>query len=225
MRYSCNNSGEKSCARIHCIWRRRTPFGDGSICTAVVATTRRAIVVSGCAGAGKTGPQSTVKILLDIGDCFRIPLNDRSFAFGQYVYCHPLMGPLVRIFALRSDTPDLPVGRLTGAPLLFPPIFVGLNPPVRLRRWQRIGTLPVGNFEFPRFRASSWLKPGPARDWRVWDGERYENIGDLRDDLRSLEILCVHAYEDVETRILTGKNWMADGLDLGQWSQSALQNP
>jgi hypothetical protein len=105
--------------------------------------------------------------------------------------------------------------------LLFPPIFVGLNPPVRSGRWRRIGVLPVEDFTFPKFRSSTWLQPGIVTDWKIWDGESYEDAGVLPESLRSLEILVVHAYQDVEKRILTGRSWLAEGADFGVWNESA----
>jgi hypothetical protein len=156
-----------------------------------------------------------VKILLDIGDCFSIPLSDGTFAFAQYVSFHSKMGPLIRVFEVRSTTRSVEAIALRNARLLFPPIFVGLNPPVRSGRWKKIGNFAPEDFEFPKFRrsVSSLFSKGTHIDWQIWDGKSYESVGPLSADLIKLEIRGVHAYQDVEERILTGRNWVAELLD------------
>ena len=140
-------------------------------------------------------------------------MADGTFAFAQYAFFHPKVGTLIRVFDVRSQTPTVEAIALKKAKLLFPPIFVGLNPPVRSGRWKKIGNFPPDDFEFPKFRCSlsSSFSKGTHTDWRIWDGESYEHVGPLSGDLRNLDIRSVHACQDVEERILTGRNWGAAG--------------
>jgi len=151
-----------------------------------------------------------MKILLDPGDCFSVPLEDSTFAFGQYMLPHPKVGPLVRIFDFRSPTPNIRVDELRKAALLFPPVFVGLNPPVRSGRWKKIGAFPTEDFEFPMFRASLLLKDGMNNDWKIWDGKTYVTIGTLSPEFEHLELKAVYPYQDLEERILTGRDWIQE---------------
>jgi hypothetical protein len=152
------------------------------------------------------------RVLLEPGDCFSIPLRDGRFAFGQYVHLHPVYGTLIRVFDLIS-TEVVPPEVLARASLRFPPIFVGLNPPVRMGRWRKIGHTPIDDFLFPKFRCSFERRIGINHDWKIWDGERYEKVGDLPVEYRSLEFAGTYAYGDVEERILTGRNPFAEGVE------------
>jgi len=153
----------------------------------------------------------SIRILLDPGDCFSIPLEDGTFAFGQYLLSHPKVGTLIRVFDLRSSTRDVAVDDLKRSKLLFAPIFVGLNPPVRSGRWKKVGAFPIeDDFEFPRFRASLLLRDTENTDWKIWDGRSYTQLGRLTPEFKHLELKCVYAYGDVERRILTGRDWIAD---------------
>ncbi len=153
-----------------------------------------------------------VRILLQPGDCFSIPLADGRLAFGQYV-CQPEgSAPLIRVFDVTS-TEVVSVATLKEAGLMFPPILVGLNPPVRIGRWRKIGNFPIDHFEFPKFRSTLTHIKGTNHDWRIWDGETYENIGNLPPEYRSLEMTLVYAYGDVEERIVTGRNPFTEGIE------------
>jgi hypothetical protein len=153
-----------------------------------------------------------VKILLDPGDCFSIPLTDGRLAFGQYICLHPQSGPLIRVFD-RISTDVVPLEELRSSGLRFPPVFVGLNPPIRTGRWRKIGNLPIAGFQFPRFRYSLQRRKGVNHDWLIWDGNNYERVGDLPPECRSLETPGVWAYGDLEERILTGRNCFDEGVE------------
>jgi hypothetical protein len=154
----------------------------------------------------------SLKVLLAPGDCFSIPLPDGRFAFGQYLCFHERTGTLIQVFDVGS--PDLvPLERLTNAGLLFPPVSVGLNPPIRMGRWRKIGNIPVGELQFPKFRYSFGRVKGVNHDWEIFDGEKYERVGDLPPEYRSLEMTGTYAYQAIEERILTGRNPFAEGVE------------
>lgn len=102
---------------------------------------------------------------------------------------------------------------LAKAGLLFPPISVGLNPPVRIKRWRKIGSFPVEGFECPKFRFSLEHRRGINHDWHIWNGKNWEKVGDLPPEYRSLENSGIWAYVDVEERILTGWNPFHEGVE------------
>lgn len=145
---------------------------------------------------------------LNIGDCFAIPLPDGRYAYGQYVFFHTEpdgYGYLIRVFKIIS-TVIIDVTDIQGAELLFPPVFVGLPAAIRKNRWRMIGLLPIENFSFPLFRATNGYGAGTFHDWRIWDGQKYRFIGDLPDELHSLEVLAIWGAELLEERIAYGVN-------------------
>lgn len=148
------------------------------------------------------------RIALSVGDCFVIPLPDDRFAYGQYVY-HASgsvgYGCLLQVFDLITDE-VVPVERLKTAGPLFPPVFAGLKVPVKNGRWRKIGTLPVTNFIFPKFKYTYGTKPGKYHDWSIWDGAKYTDVGNLKPEYHSLELLCIWGDELLEERIATGVN-------------------
>lgn len=145
-----------------------------------------------------------------IGDVFAISLTEGRVAYAHYVYRHPEIGALVAVKSIIDDGRSS-VETVISAANAFPPIFVGLNFPIRQRLWRRIGTGPVGEFTFPRFRKSitaaiGGYAPGVYGDWRLWDGLSYEIIGFLPAEFLSLECEAVWPSDLVEKRIATGEN-------------------
>ncbi len=142
---------------------------------------------------------------IELGQCYVVPLADNRKAYGQYVYWDNDYGPLSRVFAFAgpkvSKVEDLPTREL-----LFPPIFIGFGSVFKAGRWQIIGSLPVVNFSFPKFRFTFGRRLGRHRDWKIYDGARLILIGDLPPEYRSLEFLCAWSPQLVEQRIATGKN-------------------
>jgi hypothetical protein len=151
-----------------------------------------------------------VRILAEIGDCFRIPLPDGRLAYGQYIFCHSEYASLVQIFDVIGQEENL-ARTLSSAGLLFPPVFVGFNDAIRQGHWRVIGNVPVEPFVFPTFRCTQaithGLEPGVYHDWLLWDGEKYTRIGSLPPKYRSLEYLCGWASDHLEERITTGRNF------------------
>jgi hypothetical protein len=148
---------------------------------------------------------SDVNERIQVGDCYAIPLRDKSFAYCQYVCWNKLLGFLVRVFD-RVTKEVVPVKDLERAGELFPPVFVGLRASVKSNRWRRIGSLPLEAFTFPKFRCTAILKPGTYENWFLWDGEAEQFIGKLTPEQRGLELRVVWGDELLEDRIETGTN-------------------
>ncbi len=148
-----------------------------------------------------------MRILADLGDYFCIPLPDGRFSFAQYVFFHPLYATLVRVTSLIT-LEEMPFESVLGASDLFPPVFVGFNVPVRQRLWKIIGNAPVTNFRFPLFRCRQGLDraPGKYRDWLLWDGNEYRDLGELPVEYQELEYLVGWSSDALEKRIATGNN-------------------
>lgn len=94
---------------------------------------------------------------VEIGDLFKIPLDDGRKAFGQYIYQDKRYGPIIRIFDLILDVKEkIDVMDIAKSRLLFPPIFiVGLYPVFRNGNWKVVGTTPVDNFTYPGFLSTA----------------------------------------------------------------------
>ena len=144
------------------------------------------------------------RVKIEIGDCFRIPLPDGRWAYCQYVQQSDELGYLVRVFDRITTEPLNSTAEIDGAGLLFSPVFVGLRASVRSGRWERIGIMPVNSFVFPKFRVTMGTKPGVYHDWRIWDGKNTVSIGDLPEQMRSLELKSVWGDEALEERIVAG---------------------
>jgi hypothetical protein len=93
------------------------------------------------------------------------------------------------------------------ANLMFPPVFVGLLPAIRSKRWKIIGNSPVENFQVPQFRMTFGVSPGVHHDWKIWNGTQNIHIGDLLLQYQNLELLLVWGAEGLEDRIMSGSYW------------------
>jgi len=147
-----------------------------------------------------------MRINLAIGDCFAIPLTNGRYAYGRIVFYdgrHDGLGYLIEIYDLISDH-IVDIQQLENAKQLFPPIFVGIIYPIKIKRWIVIGNLPVRNFKFPLFRDTLGIKPGIYSDWEIWDGSKRIRVGRLPKQYKSLELLYGWSYDLVEERIETG---------------------
>ena len=142
------------------------------------------------------------------GDCFAIPLPGGRHAYCQYLGWNDELGYLVRVFdyITAAGLPMASVGGLETVGEMFPPVFVGLKASIKSQRWKFIGNLPVTEFRFPMFRATSATRPGQYDNWWLWDGQERRFIGKLPVELRSLEIEQVWGDELLEERIATGKD-------------------
>jgi hypothetical protein len=154
----------------------------------------------------------SLKVLLQPGDCFSISLADGTFAFGQYLGLDRDVGHLIRVFDVIAGGDAVNLSVLRNAGLRFPPIAVGLNPPVRMKRWRKIGHFSVDHLPPPKFRRSVQHRKGTNHDWQIWDGETWKRVGDLPPEYRCLEVSGVWAYGDVEERILTGRDPFHEGV-------------
>lgn len=146
-------------------------------------------------------------VRLKIGDCCVIPLPDGRFAYGQFVYFDRVCqyGYMLKVFDLITDKPAT-VRRLEGRKAMFPPVFVGLEAPVATGRWKLIGSMPVENFQYPRFRVCHNDNPGSSHEWELWDGDGFRYLGKLPEKLRKLEYFGIWGGEILEERIATGVN-------------------
>ncbi|MBC7927847.1 MAG: hypothetical protein H7039_19550 [Bryobacteraceae bacterium] len=146
-----------------------------------------------------------MKKLASIGECFAVPLANGNFGHVQYVYQHELLSCLIQVFDAITDSPTS-AEHLVSARPLFPPIFVGLYPPVRSGRWRRMGYFVTIDFQFPLFRHRHGVLGGLPPIWKLWDGLNYSDVQELTPEFMSLEVACVYSAVDVEERILTGEN-------------------
>ena len=149
---------------------------------------------------------------ITVGDCYEIPLPDGRYAYCQYIRWNEQLGYLIRVLDRVTEAPVSSVDQLRGAGEMFPPVFVGLPASVKSGRWKFVGTLPVAEFTFPMFRATSATKPGTYNNWYLWDGQKQRFIGRLPPELRSLEIEQVWGDELLEERIASGRNPFAEIL-------------
>jgi hypothetical protein len=146
----------------------------------------------------------SARVKVEIGDYFRMPLPDGRWAYCQYLHHNGELGYLVRVFDRITAEPLDSTAELDRAGLLFPPVFVGLLASVGSGRWTRIGTTPVNDFVFPKFRQAMGTKPGTYHDWRIWDGKKTVKIGTLPEQMRKYELAMVWGDEGLEERIVAG---------------------
>ena len=91
---------------------------------------------------------------------------------------------------------------------LFPPVFTGLFAAIRTGLWKIIGQIAIENFVYPKFISPLFdSKAGKVRNWYLWDGKKYHNIGRrLPKEYGQLEQLVGWDPNDIALRILTGEN-------------------
>ena len=96
--------------------------------------------------------------------------------------------------------------KLKGRPLLFPPVFCGINPAIRSNKWTIIGHIPVDQFNYPGFISTlTNFKTGEATTWYFWSGEQSIRLGkDLPEEYKKLEYLGTYPADFIVDRIMTG---------------------
>jgi hypothetical protein len=146
----------------------------------------------------------TEKPTIQLGDVYRIPLNDGRYAYCQYIHENKELGSMVQVFSLLTPQPLEIADPLRESDAMFSPVFVALRVIAQSGRWPRIGSLPLKPFSFPRFRLTMGTKPGVYHDWRIWDGTNTVWIGDLPENLRKLQLKGISGYETLEERIVAG---------------------
>lgn len=154
------------------------------------------------------------KRLAKPGDLLEIPLPDGRYAYAHYVLEDPHGGPLVRVLDGIFAQP-LPVERVAQLPHRFWR-YVGINPPVREGRWRIIGSKPVEDVELPLLRKLMFGRIENVENEGVWfvvrageprPGRRLGGFWSLPPEYLALDYDGVCAAEDLEERILTGKNF------------------
>lgn len=141
-----------------------------------------------------------------VGDVIEIPLPDGRKGYAQFVYLDSRQGPMIQVLDLiAEDTPS--VDLILASPPMFPPVITGLFAAARTGMWKVLGNYPVVDFKYPGFVSANYdSKTGEARVWFLWNGERYERIGErLPEEIRGLEYLVVWDPHDIVDRIVTGQ--------------------
>ena len=153
------------------------------------------------------------KILANIGDYFAFKIGDGRYAYAQYLYNHELYASLVRVLDLITQS-QATIEQIRAAGDLFPPVFVGVNVPIRGKLWCKVGSDIVLNFSFPLFRCRQGISyvAGKYYDWLLWDGVKYLPLGELPVQYRRLEYLAGWSSDGLERRILTGINEPYDSM-------------
>ena len=134
---------------------------------------------------------------------FAFRLASGVFAYAHFIALHLGFGTLVRVFT-STDVEPRPVDEIGELKSPFNPVFVGLGGALKDGRWKRIGSLPVPEEPFPRFRWTFETKPGCYSDWRIWDGSDDWFVGALPVADRTLELKQVWGAEGLEDRIEGG---------------------
>lgn len=76
--------------------------------------------------------------IANVGDIFAIGLPCWRVGYAQYVFHHPTMTALVVVKSLIDDG-KASLEAVMASSGKFPPVFVGLNYPVRKNLWRRNG--------------------------------------------------------------------------------------
>jgi hypothetical protein len=139
-----------------------------------------------------------------IGDVLQIPIGQGVFAYGQFVELDPHNGPVVRVFKLKSDSVPSE-DELQQSGLMFPPVIVGINDPVRSGRWKVVRNQPLDSYQPPVFLSGQYHKDGGIAVWWLINGASETCIGTvLPEEYRTLESVAVWPAEWLEERIRAG---------------------
>lgn len=145
---------------------------------------------------------------IKIGTVFYMPLNGK-YAFGQYLYKHKMMGPIIQVFDYhKEDLEDLDIEVIIKSKILIPPIFTYLEGAIKEGDWGIVGYSEVKDFEFPNYLGYwSGDTQFEARMWFLWDGTNTKKLGDkLPAQYIDLEIRVIWPLHGVIERIKTGNN-------------------
>jgi hypothetical protein len=143
------------------------------------------------------------------GQCFRIRVGDKGFAFAQYVLWTD-DGPMFRLYDTVTNG-EASIEQVVGTPSRFV-IVGGIPGALKAGWWTFAGRLPVSSFTHPRFRFTFARKPGVHHDWKIWDGKSETFVGELAPELRTLEFRCGWSPQALEDRLLTGRCFADDLL-------------
>lgn len=150
-----------------------------------------------------------VKMLAKLGDVIEIPLSNGKFVSAQYVGNGEqagLAGPLIRLFSPVRSNPVSSLSEIDFQSELIPPVFVGINPPLRTKRWRIIGNVPYNEFEFPRFRYTSDLTPGTKTNWKIINPDgSWDVVGSLPQSMQKLGFPYVYSADTLDRRLTTGR--------------------
>lgn len=147
------------------------------------------------------------KARLKLGDIFEIPLSGNRKTYGQYIFMDKRYGPLVRIFNYIVKLSDVPkIEKIIQAPLLFPPIIMGIHATIREGIWKVVGNIKMTDFTYPGFLHPNWdPTTGHASRWSLWNGETTIDLGEkVPGHYKEKECIAVYSYDLVVKRIETG---------------------
>jgi hypothetical protein len=140
------------------------------------------------------------------GDIIRIPLSDGRYAYTQYIGMDDALGPVLQVFSFFSTTPltaeDLPVVLEP----LFPPIVVGILPPLRSGRWEIVGSRAFDAPKRLHFLYGTPDRNGQVAEWALWENGHLRELGPppVPLALQDVEWLATWPGELVEERLETG---------------------
>jgi hypothetical protein len=145
---------------------------------------------------------------IKIGDIFEIPLANGKKAFGRYIFADKKKGPLIEVYDFFTNSSDkVDIKQVVSKQRRFPPVITGLFAVIRSGLWRVVGSVPVENFQYPKFVSTFWNdKTGEARIWFLWDGQKEIKLGPtLPKEYRNLEYLVGWDPSDIAHRIETGE--------------------
>lgn len=139
------------------------------------------------------------------GDILQVGVFGGKLIVGHYIMADEDNGPLVQFYAC-------PVNWVLGEELdrcakLYQPLYVGLNPPVRLGRWAILGGVePTGQAD-RKYLMRGVYRKGDQPTWWLYDNGRETQIGaEVPNDLQNLEVLSILPWQLLEERFEFGHN-------------------
>jgi len=140
------------------------------------------------------------RIIIKIGDIFKIPIADNKHSYGQY-YHEDKFGYIMRFFNIITSE-NLKPEEVVKFDLMFPPKHVGLKSAVRVGDWERIGNVPITDFVMPKFKYSHKRPDGSFTPWHIIEGDKMTLVGDeLPEEYKHLEHYSAWSYYDIVKRI------------------------
>jgi len=132
-----------------------------------------------------------VRVIKKPGDIFKIPLNDGSHAYAQW-----LSDDTARIFKAACKT-DVEIDEIIKLPVAFR-VCVYKDTPGRYG-WVKIGKASIPNeYSEPQRYATKEIGTG---ELSIWDMAKDKEIPATRDDVQGLETLAVWAHPHIVERL------------------------
>jgi hypothetical protein len=143
-------------------------------------------------------------------DVFSVPLKPEGFGYVQFLgRVDEMQADAVRVLDLVTTAREADAEHCARRADRFPPVLTLLKVGVKSFGWQVVGNAPVQSsvLMFRQSNAACVSGHGKFHDWRLWTSATgWSDIGDLSEELRSIEFATTWSPFSIAERIVGARN-------------------